>query len=378
MNKLIAAFFQQTSFRRQLAITIGLGILFLALSSSLTGSWQVNERVRADLIEQGQRITENLARQSALALIFDSVENADEAVKATMAFPGVIGVEIRHSNGTALLARGNNTIVKVPGEDLSVSGLQAAAMMDAESEAAWHFAAPVYSQPVDDSPFGDASTPELLGHVSVVMSKSALARMTSDIFITNLVTSFSFAILLLFLIRFMTRNMARPLDQLAASMERAQNGESQVRAEPGGPKDIAKMAHAFNDMMAVQEEREAALRIAAIAFETEEGMMVTDGNARIIRVNQAFTRITGYSVEEALGQSPAMLKSERQDDAFYQRMWQSLRENNSWQGEIWDRRKNGEVYPEWLTITAVMGKNGKVTNYVGTFVDFTDRKKAEE
>ncbi|MBU1777253.1 MAG: diguanylate cyclase, partial [Gammaproteobacteria bacterium] len=161
-------------------------------------------------------------------------------------------------------------------------------------------------------------------------------------------------------------------------MERAQNGESQVRAQPGGPKDIAKMAHAFNDMMSVQEEREAALRIAAIAFETEEGMMVTDGNARIIRVNQAFTRITGYSAEEALGQNPSLLKSDRQDPEFYQRMWQSLRENNSWQGEVWDRRKNGEVYPEWLTITAVMGKDGKVTNYVGTFVDFTDRKKAEE
>jgi diguanylate cyclase (GGDEF)-like protein/PAS domain S-box-containing protein len=378
MNKMLAAFFQQTSFRRQLAITIGLGILFLALSSSLTGSWQVNERVRTDLIEQGRRITENLARQSALALIFDSVENADEAVKATMAFPGVIGVEIRHSNGTALLARGDNDIVKAPGEDLSVSGLQAAAMMDAESDAAWHFAAPVYSQPVDDSPFSDAAAPELLGHVSVVMSKSALARMTSDIFVTNLVTSFSFAILFLFLIRFLTRNMARPLDQLAASMERAQNGESQVRAKPGGPKDIAKMAHAFNDMMSVQEEREAALRVAAIAFETEEGMMVTDGDARIIRVNQAFTRITGYSADEALGQIPSLLKSDRQDAKFYRRMWQSLRENNSWQGEIWDKRKNGEIYPEWLTITAVIGKNGAVTNYVGTFVDFTDRKKAEE
>ena len=377
MKRLFVAFFQKFTFQRQMGFAITLGILFLALFSSIVESWQVNERVRHDLIEQGQRITENLAHQSALALVYSSADNAAEVVKATMSFPGVIGVEIRHTNGDALLVKGDVESSRFIAQTGHHDGLQAAAILDAENSYAWHFAAPVYSQPTAESPFSDAASPELLGYVSVVMSKEVLTRTTSDIFITNMATSFSFALLFMLLIRYLTRSMARPLDQLSASMERAQLGESQVRAVPGGPKDIAKMAHAFNDMMAVQEEREAALRIAAIAFETEEGMLVTDENAVILRVNEAFTQITGYSAEEAIGKNPSMLKSDRQDEEFFRHMWDSLRIDKSWQGEIWNRRKNGDIYPEWLTITAVIGKDGKVTNYVGAFIDFTERKKAE-
>jgi diguanylate cyclase (GGDEF)-like protein/PAS domain S-box-containing protein len=377
MNKMFAAFFQKLTFQRQLGITVTLGILFLALFSSVVASWQGNERVRHDLIEQGQHITDNLARQSSLALIYASADNATEAVNVTMAFPGVVGVEIRNANGGVLLARGNVNLAEFFEQPKQPSGLQAAAMLNAESGKAWHFAAPVYSQPSAESPFGESTTPEFLGNVSVVMSKTALDKMTSDIFISNTITSFSFALLFLFLIRILTRSMTRPLYQLSVSMGRAKMGESRVRAEPSGPKDIADMAHAFNSMMSVLEEREAALRIAAIAFETDEGMLVTDENGLIIRVNQAFTALTGYSAAEAIGRNPSMLKSDRQNTEFYQRMWASLRQDNSWQGEIWNRRKNGDVYPEWLNITAVVGKDGNVTNYVGTFVDFTERKQAE-
>ncbi len=375
---MFAAFLQKLTFQRQLNITVTLGIFFLALFSSIVGSWRGNERVRHDLIEQGQHITENLARQSALALVYSSADNAAEAVNVTMAFPGVVGVEIRHANGGVLLARGELNLAEFLKQDSLTDGLQAAAVLNAESRKAWHFAAPVYSQPSAESPFSEASVPELLGQVSVVMSKEALTRTTTDLFISNLTTSFSFALLFLFLLRFLTLSITRPLNQLSASMGRAQKGESRVRAVPGGPKDIADMAYAFNSMMAEQEEREAALRIAAIAFETDESMMVTDENAVIIRVNQAFTQLTGYSPEEAVGQKPSLLKSDRHDAGFYRRMWESLRLYNSWQGEIWDRRKDGEVYPAWLSITAVVDKEGKATNYVGAFVDFTERKRAED
>ena len=377
MTKKLKSFFQQFTFRRQLSITVTLGILFLAVLSSIAGSWQSNKRVRDDLIEQGQRITENLARQSSLALIYASADNATEAVNATMAFPGVVGLEIRNAKGTILLKRGNADLAEFINQTSSTEGLQAAAILNAESKKAWHFGAPVYAQASAESPFSDATPPEFLGNVSVVMSKAAMDKMTADIFITNLITSVSFALLFLFMIRVLTRNVARPLDRLSDSMERAQRGESLVRAEPGGPKDIAKMAHAFNSMMSVLEAREADLSIAAIAFETDEGMMVTDENARIIRVNQAFTRLTGYSAEEAIGKNPSILKSGRQSSEFYDRMWTNLLVDKSWQGEIWNKRKNGEVYPEWLNISAVVDKAGKVTNYVSSFVDFTERKQAE-
>ncbi len=127
-----------------------------------------------------------------------------------------------------------------------------------------------------------------------------------------------------------------------------------------------------------RKQAEAELRIAAIAFETQEGMMVTDAHSVILRVNHAFTEITGYTAEEAVGQTPHLLKSGRHDAAFYAAIWESLRRTGVWQGEVWNRRKNGEVYPEHLTITAVKGDNGEITHYVATMSDITMRKQAEE
>lgn len=119
------------------------------------------------------------------------------------------------------------------------------------------------------------------------------------------------------------------------------------------------------------------LRIAAIAFESQAAIMVTDVNQRILRVNKAFTRLTGYAAEEAIGQTPGMLKSGRQDPDFYAEMWRSLSHSGHWQGEIWNRRKNGEIYPEWLTISGVRDGRGKVTHYVSTFSDISNLKVAE-
>lgn len=376
MKQQFSAFFQKFTFKRQIGISITLGILFLALFASVAGSWQVNEQVREDMISQGRRITDNLAHQSTLALIYSSADNATEVMHATMAFPGVIGMEIRHANGDLLLSQGNNDLTQFMQQQES-GGLHADSMLNAESNKAWHFSAPVFSQPMEESPFGDASKPELLGYVSVVMSKSSLVQTTTNIFVTNLLTSFSFALLFLYLISKLTSNLSRPLDHLSDSMARAQRGEIGVRAKPGGPRDIARMAHAFNRMMTELEEREAALRIAATAFEAEEGMMVTDEHANIIQINQAFTDLTGYIAQDVIGKSPSILKSERQSGVFFERMWASLQRDRSWQGEIWNRRKNGEIFPAWLSITAVVDKDGKVTNYVGAYVDFTERKKAE-
>jgi diguanylate cyclase (GGDEF)-like protein/PAS domain S-box-containing protein len=127
-----------------------------------------------------------------------------------------------------------------------------------------------------------------------------------------------------------------------------------------------------------RKRAEADLRIAAIAFETQEGMIVTDAEGDILRVNRAFTVITGYAAEEAIGCNPRLLKSGRHDAAFYTSMWSSLRQTGTWQGEIWNRRRNGEIYPQWLTITAVQDDHDVVTHYVGTLTDITERKAAED
>lgn len=123
---------------------------------------------------------------------------------------------------------------------------------------------------------------------------------------------------------------------------------------------------------------EEAQRIAATAFESHEAMMITDANTVILQVNRAFTETTGYSAREIVGQTPRALKSDRQDAAFYAAMWESIDRTGSWKGEIWDRRKNGEIFPCWVTITRVMDGNGKVTHFVGTQSDITLRKAAEQ
>jgi diguanylate cyclase (GGDEF)-like protein/PAS domain S-box-containing protein len=120
------------------------------------------------------------------------------------------------------------------------------------------------------------------------------------------------------------------------------------------------------------------LRIAAAAFESEEGMMVTDVSEIILRVNRAFTTMTGYLAEEVIGRTPRLLKSGHHDRAFYRQMWETLERDRYWQGEIWNRRKSGEVFPIWQTISAVMAPDGRVSHYVSAFTDISERKEAEE
>jgi diguanylate cyclase (GGDEF)-like protein/PAS domain S-box-containing protein len=127
-----------------------------------------------------------------------------------------------------------------------------------------------------------------------------------------------------------------------------------------------------------RKQAEEELRIAAGTFETHDAIMITDADAFIIKVNRAFTLITGYSPEEALGRNPRFMKSGLHDKNFYDDLFKNLLRDGKWEGEIWDKRKNGEIYPRWMTITAVKDKNHKTTQYVSIFSDITDRKKNEE
>ncbi len=127
-----------------------------------------------------------------------------------------------------------------------------------------------------------------------------------------------------------------------------------------------------------RKRSEKALRIAATAFESQLSMAITDAERAILQVNKAFTDVTGYTVQEVTGQNPRFLASGRHDRGFYEAMWHRINQSGSWQGEIWNRRKSGEVFPAWLTITAVKNDAGLATHYVSTFNDITTRKSAED
>jgi diguanylate cyclase (GGDEF)-like protein/PAS domain S-box-containing protein len=123
---------------------------------------------------------------------------------------------------------------------------------------------------------------------------------------------------------------------------------------------------------------ETEQRIASIAFESQESMVITDVNLIILRVNNAYVQMSGYSNEELIGKKVNLIKSGHHNNDFYNSMWKTINATGSWQGEIWDRRKNGEIYPKWLTITVVLNEEGKATHYVGNSIDITERKTNEE
>ena len=131
--------------------------------------------------------------------------------------------------------------------------------------------------------------------------------------------------------------------------------------------DVSDLAKAEDD-----------LRVAATVFESQQGMVITNAECNILRVNQAFTQMTGYGADAVLGKNPRLLSSGRHDVVFFQAMWHSIVSDDHWQGEIWNRRKNGEIFPVWNTISAVKDADGQLTHYVATFTDISSRKSAED
>ncbi len=144
--------------------------------------------------------------------------------------------------------------------------------------------------------------------------------------------------------------------------------------ELNGQRIMAALARDCSERVQAEEK----LRQAAVVFENaQEGIMVTDRDARILAVNQAFCEITGYDVDEVLGGTPAKFKSGRHDAEFYRAMWDALIRTGRWQGEVWDRRKDGQVYPKWLSISAVRDASGQTARYVSLFADITHLKESE-
>jgi diguanylate cyclase (GGDEF)-like protein/PAS domain S-box-containing protein len=152
------------------------------------------------------------------------------------------------------------------------------------------------------------------------------------------------------------------------------DAEVHLMAFQNGDKTLLQFS--LQDITA-RKRSEADLRVAAVAFDSQEGMIITDGDLKILRINRACCEITGYLAHEAIGQTPRMFSSGRHNTAFYQAMWSSINTIGSWEGELWNRRKNGEVYPEWATISAVKANDGTVSNYVASFIDISSRKTAE-
>lgn len=134
----------------------------------------------------------------------------------------------------------------------------------------------------------------------------------------------------------------------------------------------------FTDI-SVNKKNRIDIRLYERVFNnSSEGIMITNSKGIIVSVNSSFTRLTGYTQDEAIGERPSILHSGKQDVGFYINMWASIHEKGFWTGEIWNKRKGGEVFPEWLSISTIYDEKGETINYVGIFSDITDKKKSEE
>ena len=178
----------------------------------------------------------------------------------------------------------------------------------------------------------------------------------------------------------LSRSVTEPLTALADNLHELARGRADLshRLNVPGSDEVAKVGAAFDRVLEKAQRMLQEERIATDVFEHAlEGILVTDARGTIIKVNPAFTRTTGYTAEEAIGNNPKMLQSGQHDGTFYAAFWGSIESTGQWQGDIWNKRKNGEVYPEWLNISSVRDEEGRVTNYVAVFSDITERKRQE-
>jgi PAS domain S-box-containing protein len=375
-------FFRDSEFKRQLNVAVSVGVIFFAIASSLLTSWQGSHQIRRTLLEQGEHIAENLASQSTLALIYASPENASQAVKTTLSFPDVTGVEIRHASGRPLLVSGKTTLATSDAPPVDVGIRQA--YLEAETGEVWRFVAPVLSQG-GDSPFDVVERrEEFLGFVRVEQSKATMSRMLAQIFMANLVISLLFAAAFLIVLRKLASRLTRPITELSEVMARAERGESEVRAGVSGPKDIRDMAKAFNSMIAALQEREQALRESQASYRevvesVKEVIFQTDPAGSWVLLNPAWKDVTGVDVRRALGQPMSALVPG--EDRPLMDRWQArlqAGEVENCRFEVRITRGDGGI--RWLEVSqhGRWDANGNFAGTSGTLSDITERWLAAE
>ncbi|MGL4613449.1 MAG: EAL domain-containing protein [Shewanella sp.] len=170
------------------------------------------------------------------------------------------------------------------------------------------------------------------------------------------------------------------ISQIANDMQQmAANPKLNINFDASGSDELARMASAMNRMINEREKANQALSRAAAVFDySAEGIMVTDADNHIELVNPAFSQITGYTLAEVKGRNPAILSSNRHQQYFFTTMWAALQREGKWEGEIWNKRKNGEVYPQYLAITVVRNEQGEIIQHIGLFMDISNHKQYEQ
>lgn len=358
-----------------------------------------------NLVERGKLITRQLASSSEYGVFSNNAPFLNNLAQGVLQQPDVRGVIILNAVSESLIEAGEfsstagNTVVDtnptLSKPSSQVGETQASRIKQlvnpqhpvlSINESLWVFQ-PIIPVQVALDDLGANSAVQQVGAVIIEMSWARTNKLKSQLLWVTIGLTGWFLIFAIYLVMIASRSITSPICQLSEVVQKIGEGNLKMRGSVTTRiTELRNLARGINAMAAklqqesviLHQRAEEATRLAAIAFETHEAILITDVNANIIRVNQAFQDITGYSAQEVLGNNPRILSSGHQDKAFYTDMWQQLLSNGTWSGEIWDKRKNGQIYPKWLTITAVKSNTGQTSEYVAIFNDITARKQAEE
>jgi len=216
------------------------------------------------------------------------------------------------------------------------------------------------------------------GIISEIPSVSIVSPVTSALITLILVVVMSHLLFGLIGLMFTTR-LLHPVAELARVMKRATHGDYKHQLRPSHYREIDDLTVSFSAMVHEIEGRESALRKLSMAIEqAAESILITDGDGVIEYVNSAFTKITGYSANEAIGQTPRILKSGNQDAAFYAAMWKTIRSRETWNGKVINRKKDGCLFPAMLNIAPIMNAEGKITHYTSSHTDISKLENMEK
>lgn len=260
------------SFRGQLTTIFTLGILALGLAGALSSAWVTKVHIEDQLYQDGLQVTESLAKQSVLALVYDSPENAHDATVAAMGFPAIEEVAIVDNQGEVLLTTGRSSI------RFDKASLGDEVSLLEETLDYWLFEAPVFlfaQEAADQQPLllEPARQQELLGHVLVKKSKEKIGQVFTAAIINNLAIGLVFALLLLAILHLSFNRLVTPLDKLARLMGRAQEGDVvQAHADLEGPREVVEIAQAYNSMIEALAHHQAQLKRhnEILEYEVEE------------------------------------------------------------------------------------------------------------
>lgn len=394
---------KQYSIRQHVALLTLTPLLFLAFSLE---TFFLRDRFSAldlELAERGRLIASQLALGSEYGVFSNNRVFLQSIAQGVLQQTDVQGVIVLDGASEVLVEAGKfsglstnaesgaNMIIpsanQAKSERLSkikeLASLQMPVYRSSEGLRIYH---PIVPAQVEiDGPKSSAKVDQI-GAVIVEMSSARTELLKSRMFWLTAGSTLLFLIFPFSLIYLTSRNIISPIHKLKDAVEKLGEGRLETRVSISfHVTELGILANGINDMAAkLQQESETmrqrmedAIRIAAIAFESHEGIMIVDPACIIMRVNKAFTRITGYTEEEAVGKTPHLLSSGYHNAEFYAALWDSLNTTGLWQGEIWNRRKTGEVYPAWANITAVKREGGEVAYYVATYTDITSRKAAE-